>query len=82
MTAAAEPARLHALVAEVLDLGPAAVTDDDGPATLPEWTSLRHLQLVVTLEEVYRVSFAYEEVRNVPTIGRLRTVLRAKGVPA
>lgn len=71
---------LTTLVADVLDLDPAGVTDDDGPATLPEWTSLRHLQLVVTLEEAYGISFAFDEVRAVPTVGALRAVLAAKGV--
>lgn len=79
MTAVVEPARLHDLVADVLDLDPGTVTDEDTPATLPEWTSLRHLQLIVTLEEVYEVSFAYEEVRDVPSIGFLREALRGKG---
>lgn len=71
---------LLGLVADVLDVDAATVTDDDGPATLPEWTSLRHLQLIVTIEEAYRVSFTYDEVRVVPSIGALRDVLRAKGV--
>jgi acyl carrier protein len=81
MTSIQESTRLLDIVAEVLGVDPATVTDDDGPATLPDWTSLRHLQLVVTLEEIYQVSFVYEEVRGVPSIGRLRTVLRSKGVP-
>ena len=82
MTAARPRERLTELVAEVLEVDPASVTDADGPATLPGWTSLRHLQLIVTLEETYRISFAYEEVRKVDSIGGLRAVLRAKGVPA
>lgn len=80
MTSIQESMRLLDIVAEVLEVDPAALTDDDGPATLPEWTSLRHLQLVVTLEEIYQVSFAYEEVKWMPSIGGLRTVLRSKGV--
>jgi acyl carrier protein len=82
MTAVVEPARLRDLVADVLDLEPGTVTDDDGPATLAEWTSMRHLQLIVTLEEVYQVSFAYEEVRDVPSVGFLRKLLLDKGAAA
>ena len=82
MTAVREPARLLGIIADVLDVDADVVNDDDGPATLPEWTSLRHLELVVTLEEAYRISFSYEEIRNVASIGRLRTVLRTKGVSA
>ncbi|RSM43810.1 acyl carrier protein [Amycolatopsis balhimycina DSM 5908] len=81
MTAARPQERLIELIADVLEVDPASVTDADGPATLPGWTSLRHLQLIVTLEETYRLSFAYEDVRQVDSVGGLRAVLRAKGVP-
>jgi acyl carrier protein len=80
MTAARPQERLIELIADVLEVDPASVTDADGPATLPGWTSLRHLQLIVTLEETYRLSFAYEEVRKVDSVSGLRAVLRAKGV--
>lgn len=69
------------IVADVLEVGTDEVTDAAGPDTLPAWTSLRHLQLVVTLEEEYRTSFSYQEVRTIRTVGQLRGVLRAKGVP-
>jgi acyl carrier protein len=69
------------IVADVLEVGTDLVTDTAGPDTVPAWTSLRHLQLVVTLEEAYQVSFSYQEVRNVRTVGQLRDVLRAKGTP-
>ncbi|MDZ5443043.1 acyl carrier protein [Micromonospora sp. 4G57] len=73
---------LSEVVAGVLEVDPAEVTDESGPQTIGTWTSLRHLQLVVTLEEVYGLSFAFEEIRDVRSVGELRTVLRAKGTEA
>ncbi len=70
---------LTEVVAGVLDVDPDEVTDQSGPDDIPTWTSLRHLQLVVTLEEVYGLSFAFEEIRDVRSVGALRDVLRAKG---
>ncbi|MEU4335357.1 acyl carrier protein [Micromonospora lupini] len=70
---------LTEVVAGVLEVDPAEVTDESGPGSIGTWTSLRHLQLVVTLEEVYGLSFAFEEIRDVRSVGELRTVLRAKG---
>jgi acyl carrier protein len=69
-----------ALVAGVFEVDPADVTDAAGPDTLPTWTSLRHLQLIVTLEEAYGLSFSYREIRDVKLIGQVREVMRAKGV--
>lgn len=68
------------LVAGVLEVDPAQVTDDASADTLTTWTSMRHIQLVVTLEEAYRLSFSYEEIRDVRTIRDLRKVLGDKGV--
>lgn len=70
---------LAEVVAGVLEVDPAEVTDESGPETIATWTSLRHLQLVVTLEEVYGLSFAFEEIRDLRSVGALREVLRAKG---
>jgi acyl carrier protein len=68
------------IVADVLEVDPAEVTDSAGPDTLPKWTSLRHLQLIVTLEEAYGLSFAYREIRDVKSVGHMRAVLRSRGV--
>jgi acyl carrier protein len=69
------------IVAGVLEVGPAEVVGTAGPATLLTWTSLRHLELVVTLEQAYGVSFTYQDIRNLRSIGQVRDVLRAKGAP-
>lgn len=68
------------VVAGALDVDPAHVTDEAGPDTLPSWTSMRHIQLVVTLEETYGLSFDYEEISTARTIRAVREVLRTKGV--
>lgn len=66
------------IVADVLEVDPGEVTDAAGPDTLPTWTSLRHLQLIVTLEETFGTSFAYHEIRDLRSIGDLRAALTAK----
>lgn len=81
MTTSQNTTRFAEIVADVLEVGPEVVTDTAGPETLEAWTSLRHLELIVTLQEAYGLSFTYQEVRHVTTIGRLRSVLRAKGAP-
>ncbi|MEO6089068.1 MAG: acyl carrier protein [Umezawaea sp.] len=69
-----------AVVAGVLEVEPIDITDDASQDTLASWTSMRHIQLVVTLEESYGLSFDYEEIRDVRTIRGFRDVLVAKGV--
>lgn len=75
----APPAEAFAeIVADVLEVDPGEVTDAAGPDTLPTWTSLRHLQLIVTLEETFGISFAYQEIRSLRSIGDVRSALASK----
>jgi acyl carrier protein len=73
---------LPGIVSEVLDLPPAEVTDETGPASCSQWSSLRHLQLVLVLEAQYGVSFTSTEIRSMVNVARIRETLRAKGVMA
>ncbi|GAA3646991.1 acyl carrier protein [Lentzea atacamensis] len=68
------------VVASALDVDPAHVTDEAGRDSLASWTSMRHIQLIVTLEEAYGLSFDYEEIADARTVRDVRDVLRAKGV--
>lgn len=68
------------LVAEVFDADPATVRDDDTPTTLGGWTSLKHMQLVATIEEVYGVRLSVPEIKSFTSVGAVRAVLAGKGV--
>ena len=68
------------IVADVLEVDADQLADTASPATLGNWTSIRHLQLVVTLEEVYGLSFSRNEIKAFRTIGDIRSALTAKGV--
>jgi acyl carrier protein len=68
------------LVAELFAVDPASVRDTDTPATLPGWTSLKHMELVATLEEVYGVRFSVSEIKSFTSVGSVRAVLEKKGV--
>ncbi len=69
------------VVAGVLDLDPGQVADEDGPASVAQWTSRKHIELIVRLEEVYQVRFEHDEIFGIRSFGDLREALRRKGVP-
>lgn len=68
------------VVSGALDVDPAEITDTADQQSLGSWTSMRHIQLIVSLEEAYGLSFDYDEIADARTIGKVRDVLRAKGV--
>lgn len=71
---------LTGVLADVFDVDPVDLVDEAGPAAIGTWTSLRHLQLVVALEEVYGVSFSPAEIRSFKSVGDVRLVLTARGI--
>lgn len=68
------------IVVNFLDIAPEQLADDLGPANLGTWTSLRHVQLMSELQRCFNVRFAPREMRSARTVGKLRELLRAKGV--
>lgn len=73
---------LNGIIAAVLGVDPAEVHDQAGPATLPDWTSLKHVELMVRLEHSYRVRFSHQEIVAFTTVEAVREALRRKGVSA
>jgi acyl carrier protein len=72
---------LTELVAEIFEVPVDALSDEDTPATQGAWTSLRHVQLMVTLEEVYGLSLSAADIRSMTSIGKIRATLRRLGAP-
>ena len=69
------------LVREALALGAtASVSDDDGPGTLEAWDSIAHLRLLAAIEKSYKVTLQPEDLAGGATVGKLRDLLRRKGV--
>lgn len=73
---------LITLLSEILEIEVAEITDQLSRSTHQEWTSLRHVQLIATLEEFTNVSFTSREMVAIDSVRQLRDMLMAKGVPA
>jgi acyl carrier protein len=82
MSDTTESAALRDVMAQVFDVEPAELEDRRGPHEIAAWTSLKHLELVVTLEEIYGVSLSQQDIRALRSIAAVREVLAAHGVSA
>lgn len=74
------PAELRGLFAQVLRVPAEAVTPESSTKTLASWDSLRHVELVVAIEERYGVSFAANEVFGLTSVQGFCDTLVRKGV--
>lgn len=73
---------LEELIAAVLDVDPATISDESGRATTDAWDSVAHLNVIAAVEETYDVLFSSADMRAVTTVGAIRGFLGAKGATA
>jgi hypothetical protein len=59
--------------------GTACAGEESSPVTVPEWNSLKHIELIVEIEMAYRVRFSRPEIASLRTVGEIRSLLSRKG---
>lgn len=72
--------RLEKIFAEVLDVPAHTISDDASQDNLGEWTSLRNVTLLVTIEQQYGIRFSTAEMTTMRSVGDIRSALARKGV--
>ncbi len=67
--------RLKSVMATILEVEPGDITEDSSSDTLPQWDSLRHMNLVLALEDEFGVSIPDEEAADITSYKLIRLVL-------
>jgi len=70
---------LRDAVGDVLGVDPELLGEASGPSTIAEWTSVKHVELMMVLEEVYGVVFPAREIGRLTTVAALRIRLEQLG---
>jgi acyl carrier protein len=63
------------VVASVLKTPRATLVPDASTDTIAGWDSLRHLQLILALEEAFAIQFAVEEIEAMQSVGVILAIL-------
>jgi acyl carrier protein len=58
------------------------LSDATGRETHRRWDSFAHVQIVVSLEEEFKVKFSVSEIDSMSSVGSIRALLRSKGLAA
>jgi acyl carrier protein len=66
------------VVATTLNVPVESVQDDSSPATLPQWDSLAHLNLVMALESQFCVKFTLDEIIGLRDVATIRQFIQRK----
>ena len=77
-----DAARVRRVVADVLGVDAAMLSDDSNPDTIPSWDSLAHLNLVVALEQEFGVALSPDDVLEMMSMKLITLILRERGALA
>jgi acyl carrier protein len=69
---------LYATVAGVLGLSPADVNDETSAENTPEWDSLKHVNIVMAVEQAFGLKFDMNEIMEINSVGRIAEALQKK----
>jgi acyl carrier protein len=70
---------LREIVANVLGVPPNEIQESSSPRDFAQWDSAAHIEIVLSVEAEYGVSFTPEEMLEVLSVEALEGVLRQKG---
>ena len=70
---------IERLLAEVLQLPVTDVTDDLLMKNVDVWDSLKHMELIVSLETAFGRQFTFDEIVVMQSVREIKRVLEGKG---
>jgi acyl carrier protein len=63
--------RVLRAVSQIMDVPPDQLGDSSSPDTVDSWDSLRHMNLMLALEEEFGIKFSDEQLMSMSTVGRI-----------
>ena len=67
-------------MATVLQLPATRITDDLAMKDVEAWDSLKHMELIVSVENTYGIELSFDEIVAMQTVSEIKRVLRQRGV--
>lgn len=70
--------RIKVVISAVLGLEIGMIHDEISPDTVEDWDSLKHMELIMALEEEFSVQFTDDEIMSMLSYRRILEVLERK----
>lgn len=72
--------RILNVLSAVMDLAPEQISEQTSVETVPQWDSLKHLKLVLALENDFDLEFSDQEIHALTGYECICKVLASKGI--
>jgi acyl carrier protein len=67
--------KLQDIVARTLMLPPERITEELKYNSIPEWDSVAHMALVAEIEDSYGIMLDTDDIIDMSSVGKIRTIL-------
>lgn len=68
--------RIKNIMSAVFEIPPSEIDGDSSVDTIKSWDSLKHMNLVIALEEEFQITIPDEEVGNLITYPLIKLILK------
>ena len=72
-------AKIKKIMSGILEVPVDSITDATTMETVDTWDSLRHMEIIVALEEAFGIELAAEDLMEMTSLPEITRVLLAKG---
>jgi acyl carrier protein len=72
-------AKIKKIMSGILEVPVDSITDATTMETVDTWDSLRHMEIIVALEEAFGIELAAEDLMEMTSLPEITRVLVAKG---
>lgn len=72
--------KLQQIVAKVLMVEEATISDASNAKNTPNWDSMRHIELLLAVEVAFGVQFSMAEITSMQNLGDMHRLLEEKGI--
>ena len=69
------------IISQIMDVPVEQINEDSSTKTVAKWDSLKHMKLMLSLEEAFNVTFSDEEIVNMLSVKTIVEVLQERGLP-
>ena len=70
--------RVTALVSENLGIPAAGIGDDLTMKDVGSWDSLKHMELIVAVEQAFDLQLSFDEIVTMTSVGEIKRVVRER----
>jgi acyl carrier protein len=70
--------KIKLIIAQILNLGIEEINDDASTSNLPEWDSLKHMNIIFAVEEQLEITFEDDEIMELNSLQKIVNALQKR----